>query len=101
LTLVTTHVLDTATGTPASGLRVSLCSLSHEGEWSVLGTAYTDGDGRVGRFPAVSSGSHRLVFETRSPFFPEVIVSFEAEDQKHLHVPLLLSPFGYSVYRGS
>ncbi len=101
MTLVTTHVLDTAAGTPASGLKVSIFSLAQDGAWSLLGTADTDGDGRVSRFPAVSSGSHRLVFETRTPFFPEVIVSFEVEGQKHLHVPLLLSPFGYSVYRGS
>ena len=67
---------------------------------SQLARAVTDNDGRVANLPAVTPGLHRLVFDTRTPFFPEVTVTFAAAGE-HLHVPLLVSPFGYSVYRGS
>ena len=103
---VTTHVLDTAAGTPARGVPVTL-----EGADGVLASAVTDADGRVGelgpeRLPA---GTYRLRFDTAAyartggaeAFFPEVVVTFAVAGDGHHHVPLLLSPFGYSTYRGS
>lgn len=112
---ITTHVLDTARGTPAAGVPVRLERVSG-GEPTEIGRASTDADGRVRdigpeRLPA---GTYRLVFgtaeyfasldrgEPRDSFFPEVAVTFTADGEApHYHVPLLLSPFGYATYRGS
>jgi 5-hydroxyisourate hydrolase len=108
---VSTHVLDTATGRPAAGVPVRL-ELVGESE---IGRAVTDDDGRVGELgPArLEPGRYRLVFDTgryldglqddRYPaFYPEVVVVFTADRQTaHYHLPLLLSPFGYTTYRGS
>ena len=73
--------------------------------WTLVGEGVTDADGRLKTLGAKAQpGSYRLIFETRSrsAFFPEVMVMFEIADAKaHYHVPLLLSPFGYSTYRGS
>lgn len=109
---LSTHVLDTARGRPAAGVRVVLERRSDDG-WDHLVSADTDDDGRVGGLVAsgeLSAGVHRLTFATgewaaaagAESFFPEVTVVFEvtAPDEHH-HVPLLLSPFGYSTYRGS
>ena len=106
---VTTHVLDTSTGTPATGLAVVLERL--HGDPPVVATADTDGDGRVRELgPAVlESGSYRLRFNTGAyfvergctSFYPEVSVVFEISAEDHYHVPLLLSPFGYATYRGT
>ncbi|HXE74566.1 MAG TPA: hydroxyisourate hydrolase [Candidatus Xenobia bacterium] len=111
---ISTHVLDTARGRPASGLHVTLESQSGEGRWSVVGKGTTDADGRIARLlPAgaeLHPGLYRLTFDTQSyfvaqeeeGFFPRVVVTFEVRDPtQHYHVPLLLSPFGYSAYRGS
>jgi 5-hydroxyisourate hydrolase len=94
--VISTHVLDTAAGTPACGLPVTL-----EGE-GVVRHAVTDEDGRVASFGIVNAGAYRLTFDTtgHSEFFPRVSVDFTVGDER-LHVPLLLSPFGYSTYRGS
>ncbi|MFJ5229742.1 hydroxyisourate hydrolase [Kitasatospora sp. NPDC088391] len=110
MTGISTHVLDTSLGRPAAGVPVEL-ALRTAGGWTVLGTSATDSDGRVTDLPAVAAGSVvRLLFDTAAygagpdgpPFFPEVSVVFAvAPEQRHYHVPLLLSPFGYSVYRGS
>jgi len=107
---ITTHVLDTSTGKPAAGIPVSLQVLG-EMEWEELGTATTDGDGRVSDLgpQALAAGSYRLEFATEAhfasagtpSFFPSVTVTFTVEDQEHYHVPLLISPFAYSTYRGS
>jgi 5-hydroxyisourate hydrolase len=108
MTEITTHVLDTATGQPAAGVAVALHARGTDGGWTELGAAATDGDGRARGLAGAggaTAGVHRLVFDTaayhEAPFFPEVIVTFEVGFEAHLHVPLLLSPFGYSVYRGS
>ncbi len=102
MTEVTTHVLDTARGEPAAGVLVTLAAAGAEGRWTELARASTDADGRISDFPDVGPGRWRLVFATSTPFFPEVVVTFEIpEDRLHLHIPLLLSPYGYSVYRGS
>jgi 5-hydroxyisourate hydrolase len=111
---VSTHVLDTARGEPADGVLVRLERVG-SGE---LGRGVTDADGRISDFGVteLSAGTYRLVFETgpylnrsggagpgpSSPFFPEVVVTFAADGQRpRYHVPLLLSPFSYSTYRGS
>jgi 5-hydroxyisourate hydrolase len=102
VTRLTTHVLDTAAGRPAAGIAVTLSSAQDGRHYVKLAQEQTDADGRVGAFPEVGPGRWRLMFETESPFFPEVVVSFVVpEGREHLHVPLLLSPYGYSVYRGS
>ena len=106
MSAVTTHVLDTVTGRPAVGMPVRL-----EGD-GVAADARTDEDGRVRDFGTdrLPPGTYRLVFATwewflgqdREAFYPEVVVTFAVTDpDRHLHVPLLLSPYGYSTYRGS
>jgi 5-hydroxyisourate hydrolase len=94
---VSTHVLDTSRGRPASGVSVAL-----ERDGALVAAATTDADGRVGSFGAVPPGAYRLVFDTaaHSEFFPRVSVDFIVGEER-LHVPLLLNPFGYSTYRGS
>lgn len=103
---LSTHVLDTSAGRPAVGLRVSLESA----DGTTLATAFTDHDGRVGDLMAdVPVGDHRIRFDTGTwfagqgvaAFYPEVVVAFTVTGDEHFHVPLLLSPYGYSTYRGS
>ncbi|MEU1675299.1 hydroxyisourate hydrolase [Streptomyces roseifaciens] len=111
---VSTHVLDTATGRPAEGVAVELSARSGaDGPWTACGTSVTDADGRCRGLPAPPRGTThvRLRFDVgpyaargtagREAFFPEVSVAFAVAPGEHHHVPLLLSPFGYSVYRGS
>lgn len=108
---VTTHVLDTVTGSPARGLHVSLEQRA-DNDWRLLATGETDADGRVADLGAAGLpvGRYRISFDTgpwfeasgRPAFYPEVQISFELVDPaEHYHVPLLLSPFAYSTYRGS
>jgi 5-hydroxyisourate hydrolase len=110
---ITTHVLDTAQGRPAAGVPVTLEARSGDG-WRLLGRAATDGDGRARQIlpagTALVPGTYRLTFDTgayfrdlgREGFYPEAAIVFEVRDAaEHYHVPLLLSPFGYSTYRGS
>ncbi|HUG08689.1 MAG TPA: hydroxyisourate hydrolase [Acidimicrobiia bacterium] len=104
MTTLSTHVLDTATGEPAAGMRVHLSRALGDG-WERVGEGVTDDDGRVTGFGGLSSGRHRLGFETGeygNEFYPFVAVVFEIDESRdHYHVPLLLSPFGYTTYRGS
>lgn len=107
---VSTHVLDAAAGRPAAGLSVRLDAATGHG-WSTLAETRTDQDGRVREAFAAVGGRHRLVFDTagyftargvEAFFYPEVTVCFIVTDPAaHYHVPLLLSPFAYSTYRGS
>ncbi|NUR57697.1 MAG: 2-oxo-4-hydroxy-4-carboxy-5-ureidoimidazoline decarboxylase [Catenulispora sp.] len=108
---VTTHVLDAARGVPASGLDVTL-EQPADGAWTVVGRGRTDADGRVTMLgpAALPAGRYRVTFGTgayfaaqgTSTFYPEVVVVIElADPAAHYHVPLLLSPFAYSTYRGS
>lgn len=108
---VTTHILDTATGKPAAGVPVSLLALDH-GVWKELAMAQTDNDGRVKELgpEVLDSGTYRLQFSTAEyfavlntpSFFPEVVLTFTVDrNEAHYHVPLLLSPFSFSSYRGS
>lgn len=109
MSTLSTHVLDTALGRPAQGIRVTL-----EGAGKVVGSGVTDTDGRVRDLhrntASLSKGSYRLTFHVaeyfakgrRESFFTEIVVDFRIGDgTEHYHVPLLLSPFGYSTYRGS
>ncbi|MFI5279633.1 MAG: hydroxyisourate hydrolase [Gemmatimonadales bacterium] len=111
---VTTHVLDTASGLPASGIKVSLETLAPGDKWTPVAWATTDDDGRVKELLPpdfqIETRRYRLVFDTATyfqakgvdSFYPVVIVVFEVLDpHDHYHVPLLLSPYGYSTYRGS
>ncbi len=113
MSAITTHVLDTARGRPAAGIAVVL-EMEQGGSWRELGRGVTDADGRVNALLApgasLSAGVHRLTFATgayfaaqkTAAFYPEVRVAFTiADPAQHHHVPLLLSPFGYSTYRGS
>ena len=111
MTRITSHVLDTSAGRPASGLAVRL-ERSDPGGPAPLASATTDGDGRVRDWlpEGLPAGRYRLVFETgawfraagRDTLYPEVRIDFEVQDGVlHYHLPLLLSPFGYSTYRGS
>lgn len=100
---LSTHVLDAVSGRPAVGVAVRL-----ERDGAVLAAATTDTDGRARPTDDLPAGTYRLVFDTgawfgdRPHFYPEVVVTFFVTDPAaHHHVPLLLSPFAYSTYRGS
>lgn len=108
---VTTHVLDAVTGLPAEGVAVVLDHRTADG-WEPVAQARTDGDGRVGRFgpDALEAGTYRVTFAVgdyfaargQEAFYPEVAISFTlADPDEHYHVPLLLSPYAFSTYRGS
>lgn len=104
---LSTHVLDAVSGRPAVGVAVTLT----DSDAAVLASALTDGDGRVRSVAeSLTAGVYRLHFDTGSyfrsqevaAFYPEVVIAFEVTDEApHCHVPLLLSPFAYSTYRGS
>ena len=110
---ITTHILDTSKGRPAAGVAIVLELESAQG-WQTLGQGATDADGRLKQllpddFKLVP-GLYRLTFETSAyfaaqnveSFYPRVTISFVVRDAgAHYHVPLLLSPYGYSTYRGS
>ncbi|MER7727514.1 hydroxyisourate hydrolase [Streptomyces sp. NPDC096323] len=122
---VSTHILDTSIGRPAAAVPVSLAARTGgDARWVTLGGSATDADGRCKDLPALPEGTThvRLDFETESyftakkqaeaqqdaprvrdsgAFFPEVAITFAVTPGEHYHVPLLLNPFGYSVYRGS
>jgi 5-hydroxyisourate hydrolase len=103
---LSTHVLDTSVGRPAGGVPVRLEAAGTTG-WRPLADGRTDADGRISGWELAGAGVHRLVFGTGEylgpdAFYPEVVVAFRVHDPaEHHHVPLLLSPFGYSTYRGS
>ena len=108
MSTLSTHVLDTAIGKPADGVHVVL---RHGG--AVLGSGNTDADGRVkdiaGAGTKLSAGEYSLTFSvadyfrnsSRQSFYSDIVVTFNISDDNHYHVPLLVSPFGYSTYRGS
>ncbi|MFI6858668.1 hydroxyisourate hydrolase [Streptomyces sp. NPDC050421] len=122
---VSTHILDTSIGRPAAAVTITLAARSgSDARWVALGGSATDADGRCKDLPALPEGTThvRLDFETEpyftaqkqaeaqqdaprvrdsGAFFPEVAITFAVTPGEHYHVPLLLNPFGYSVYRGS
>ena len=123
---VSTHILDTSVGRPAEGVAIRLSARSgREADWQALGGSATDADGRCKDLPALPEGTTHVrldfavepYFEKKQAdaqqdapanrdsgpavFFPEVAITFAVVPGEHYHVPLLLNPFGYSVYRGS
>lgn len=107
---ITTHILDTSTGKPAVNVAVKLFKLTNN-EWVQLTQGTTDSDGRITDWlnTEVEFATYKLVFDLDSyyqnqptpAFYPEAKITFRLQDTKHHHIPLLLSPFGYSTYRGS
>jgi len=110
---ITTHVLDTSRGRPAEGVPVTL-EVEVVGGWELIGKGTTNADGRISELVSteisLAAGVYRLIFDTTKyfasrqvqGFYPQVTIVFRIEDPaQHHHVPLLLSPFGYSTYRGS
>jgi 5-hydroxyisourate hydrolase len=111
---VSSHVLDTASGRPAAGVPVTLEAREPDGGWTAVGEGVTGADGRLPELVlghrGARAGVHRLRFDTGAwfaarglaGFYPEVTVVFEVADPaEHYHLPLLLSPYGYTTYRGS
>jgi len=114
MSTISTHVLDTSRGRPAGGVSVALEVLNAGEGWTRLADAETDANGRAAQFGVTDSqlvpGTYRLVFAVgkyfesfqQQSFYPDVVVTFLVEAAtEHYHVPLLISPFGYSTYRGS
>lgn len=108
MSYVTAHVLDAGAGTPARGVEITLST----GSGDTIATARTDSDGRVGELgpETLDPGHYRITFGTgdyfaareQATFYPYVVVDFTVlQGERHYHVPLLLSPFAYSTYRGS
>lgn len=111
---ISTHVLDLVAGRPASGIAVTLEVQEEAGTWRELASRTTDADGRVSNLlPAERSHTPATAYRLRfavgdyfaargiASFYPHIEVTFTAEREEHYHVPLLLSPFGYTTYRGS
>ena len=103
---LSTHVLDATTGQPAAGVTVRLESWTG-GSWAQAARGVTDAGGRIGDLASPAAGRHRITFDTGAyfagaTFYPEVSVVFQVTDpDQHHHVPLLVSPFAYTTYRGS
>ena len=112
MSAITTHVLDTFRGRPAADLKVELHKKSGE-EWKSIGVCVTDANGHCNGMlgeTLLAAGTYRLIFHAGAyfqaqrveSFYSDIPVVFEVRDARtHYHVPLLVSPFGYSTYRGS
>lgn len=113
MSAITTYILDTMSGCPATGIQAILERKTHSVGWQTIAEGITDTDGRINdllsRNDVFLPGHYRFVIETGpyyllksvDCFFPQITVSFVVKDpRQHYHVPLLLSPFGYTVYRG-
>ena len=109
---ISTHVLDTAKGRPAQGVRVIAERMSADGTFIAVGEGVTDSNGRIpqllGSGAALQAGTYRLTFSAgdyfgdNAAFYSEITVQFLVRDPStHYHVPLLLSPYGYTTYRGT
>jgi len=111
---ISTHVLDTAKGKPGAGVPVRLERQDSPGKWSAVGSGKTDQDGRCNQLlpegETLREGIYRLAFDTASYFaaskqaglYPAVEIRFRVgSGESHFHIPLLLSPNGYTTYRGS
>lgn len=109
---ITTHVLDTSSGIPAAGIEVKLYGQSGN-SWNEIASGITNENGRIGDLISadakLSSGTYKLSFETRKyfekkavvNFYPCVEIIFQIDGSSHYHIPLLISPYGYTTYRGS
>lgn len=108
--MITSHVLNTSTGKPAEGIGAILFFNENE-NWSEVARSKTNKDGRINEWLSKEpvAGIYKIRFETKdyfnknsiTTFYPFVEVIFEIQPNEHYHIPLLLSPFGYSTYRGS
>lgn len=106
---ISTHVLDTVHGLPAAGISIALELQAAPGTWQHIGAGVTDDNGRAQHLlpmnQELKEGVYRLTFQTAKyidGFYPEVVVVFQVRNaSQHYHVPLLLSPYGYTTYRGS
>lgn len=109
---LTTHILDTTKGKPAEGVNVYLSMLQNN-EWTEIAPGTTDMDGRIPQLlrpdAVLEPGTYKLRFETKeyfekqgiSSFYPYIEITFTITDSEHYHVPLLVTPFGFTTYRGS
>ena len=108
---LTTHILDTTIGKPASGVEIILYKLQND-TWKNIANGCTNNDGRIPdllREEEKLNGIYKIRFETKAYFrsnniqsiYPFIEISFEVDSSEHYHIPLLLSPFGYTTYRGS
>jgi 5-hydroxyisourate hydrolase len=109
---VTTHILDTSKGKPAEGITIVLYQ-QHADGWKEIVIGTTNSDGRIPHFLSkdakLEPGIYKMTFDTQPyfekqailTFYPLVEISFHIRNSDHYHIPLLLSPFGYSTYRGS
>lgn len=109
---ISSHVLDTSSGKPANDMKIDLYFLNNN-SWDIAGQGITGIDGRAGKLlitgKAAGKGIYKMTFRTGEyfkekglkNFYPQVDIIFEIDCEEHYHVPLLLSPFGYSTYRGS
>ena len=112
MNLITSHILDTSSGKPAVGITTILFHGEND-EWTEIGRGASNSDGRVtgllNEKVKLIEGIYKLRFETKdyfdkdriSTFYPYVEIIFDIQSTEHYHIPLLLSPFGYSTYRGS
>lgn len=109
---ISTHVLDLAKGIGGANIPVTLARRGPNARWQQVAAAQTDAQGRIRAFGSAlkfEPGDYQLVFDmrqyaggTRDPFFPEIVVSFRVSDPAaHYHVPVVVSPYGYSTYRGN
>ncbi|KAK5580197.1 hypothetical protein RB653_000210 [Dictyostelium firmibasis] len=110
LSTLSTHVLDTTTGLPAKDMKVLLEKDVGNGQFTTLMNVLTNSDGRSRDFPELENGNYKITFFTEeyfvnqnvsNYFFPKASIDFIVNQPKHYHVPLLLSPFSFSTYRGS
>ncbi len=111
---ISTHVLDVAQGKPAKGVAVRLDRRESSGNWVLVGSSHTDSDGRCNQLVPENDvfrpGLYRLSFDAASyhhaenteGLYPVVEITFQVrEGESQFHIPLLLSPYGYTTYRGS
>lgn len=111
---LSTHILDITQGKPAPNVKISLSKQNKNGNWSMIDEKSTDENGRIPNFLKVKKGEnyegvYKLTFHTepyfkkmdQESFYPFIEVVFELKDNNHYHVPITLSPFGYSTYRGN
>ena len=111
---LSSHILDITQGKPAPEVKISLSKMTEDGEWVLIDEKYTDENGRIKNFLKQENGeAHEGVYKltyfvepyfkklNQSTFYPFIEVVFEIKDNNHYHVPITLSPYGYSTYRGN
>ncbi len=110
---LSSHILDISKGSPAPNVKVDLERLMPNKEWMTIASESTDSNGRIGNFLVFGKGDNKGIYKLKfytenyfisqklETFYPFIEVIFEIKDDKHYHVPITVSPFGYSTYRGS